>query len=1243
MIVALLLLMAMPMMAERVTPETARKVAATFLNNNGAKTAQLTDLSKEAGFPNLYIFNGNPGFVVMAADDCVQPILGYSLTDKFVVNNMPENMREWLQGYSDEIQFAIESKATATIETVQLWNDLSAGKSGVAESTVVVGPLIQTTWGQEPYYNDYCPYNNTDNRRTVTGCVATAMAQIMKYHSFPPFGIGTHTYTPADHPEYGVQSANFGETTYNWSSMPNSINSSNHEIAQLMYHCGVSVDMDYDYSQTDTEHRGSSASTADVVTALTTYFNYSTDAQYITRASINNDDTWIQMMKDELDAHRPMQYRGQGNGGHSFVCDGYRDDDSFHFNWGWRGSMNDSYFFITNLNPGGSGTGGGSYVYNNNQAAIFGIHPATPGEAEAPSLTAELVQTTNTRNAQLTWTPVSNATSYQLYYNTELIYSGTETSYIQEHIPYGTNTYFVRSVDASGNLSWPSNYESITITFPAPTNLTAADPTDDGISLSWTAAENAVAYNVYCNGVFIASNITTTTYTDSRTIAGTLRYYVKGVDELGDESDPSDAAEIIVAYKSPTVEDLAITLSDNNAMLSWNAPNWCYPETASESLFYGSGNYTNRLGYGGSASMCWGHRYLASELECYNGLVIYKVSFYVGEIGTYQCMVYKGTETYTTNETQNIRPITQVANVSITTSQTGWIDIDLGETIDIDASQDLWVFMLDPEYKGFPASYCTFTGHTEGCYYTNNNPISYKLETYSGVAWLIKTCLTDGVYTYHLYDNETSIADNIVATGYTVINPTNNTAHQYTLKTKYYGGNESTASNMVGITLGTASLNSLELGDNDQMTITEGSKLTVSGTLSNTDAGNLVLKNGAQLIHSSEGVQATILKDIFPYTSNTNGWNFIASPVTENFAPSTGNGFLNGDSEGNNYDLYYYNEPTHLWKNYERHFFNIEHKKGYLYANGEAEGTTLKFVGTLLPSNTNVTISNLSYEATEYNGFNLVGNPFACEATVDKDFYVISGNTVTMLASTDRAIAPCEGIFVKATNENNSVTFTRATTSAKGTNSGNSIDLVIAQKQDKNGVSTGSTTVDRARVRFGEGIGMEKFSLDDQHSQISLWQNGQDFAVAYADGASEMPINFKAAENGTYTLAIDAEGLDLSYLHLIDNMTGENVDLLSTPNYTFEGKTTDYTLRFKLVFAHEEEGASTGSAAFAYINDGNILINGEGVLQIVDMMGRVIVCSDVARNVSTAGLTPGVYVLRLIDGENVRTQKIVIE
>ena len=105
-IVALVLMVAMPTFAERVTSETAQKVATTFLNNNGAKAAQLTDLTKEAGFKNLYIFNGNPGFVVMAADDCVQPILGYSLTGKFVAENMPTNVSGWLQGYNDEIQYA---------------------------------------------------------------------------------------------------------------------------------------------------------------------------------------------------------------------------------------------------------------------------------------------------------------------------------------------------------------------------------------------------------------------------------------------------------------------------------------------------------------------------------------------------------------------------------------------------------------------------------------------------------------------------------------------------------------------------------------------------------------------------------------------------------------------------------------------------------------------------------------------------------------------------------------------------------------------------------------------------------------------------------------------------------------------------------------------------------------------------------------------------------------------------------
>ena len=165
-----------------------------------------------------------------------------------------------------------------------------------------------------------------------------------------------------------------------------------------------------------------------------------------------------------------------------------------------------------------------------------------------------------------------------------------------------------------------------------------------------------------------------------------------------------------------------------------------------------------------------------------------------------------------------------------------------------------------------------------------------------------------------------------------------------------------------------------------------------------------------------------------------------------------------GSIAENTYDLYYFNEPTSQWKNYEKEAFNIEHQKGYLYANGETGGTTLEFSGTLQPSDKGITINGLSHEATTLNGFNLVGNPFACNATVDQDCYVISGNKV-ILAETKPQIAPCEGIIVKADESNNSVTFTKAAPT-KGDEPTNSFDLMVTHEK---------ALFDRARVRFGEG------------------------------------------------------------------------------------------------------------------------------------------------------------------------------
>ena len=1120
MTMALLLAVAMPMMAERVTPETARKVATTFLNNNGAKTAQLTDLSKEAGFTNLYIFTTEQGFVVMAPDDCVQPILGYSLTGKFVVKNMPENLKWWLQGYSDEIQYAIEQKAKASAEVAQQWKDLVAGKSGVAKADPVVGPLIQTIWDQGYPYNKFCPGGKS------TGCVATAMAQIMKYWSYPTTGFTSHSYTPTTHPEYGEQTAVFGETTYDWDNMIISYLSGYGEtesdaVATLMYHCGVSVDMNYGESGNQ-----SGAITADVAHALTSYFNYSQTAQYIEMADYVNQndktdlDQWTSIIKTELDAQpaRPVQYRGRKpSGGHSFICDGYNTDGKFHFNWGWSGN-DDGWYAIMSIS------------YSNDQAAIIGIKPIQSA-ADAPT---HLVSSVSGKNVTLEWTAGDNADSYNIYRNHDLIGNTNTNTFIDRSLSVGEYLYYVRGVDVDGNVTLPTNAETAQVEFDySLENITLnhleASYQDGLVSLQWEAPFRL----------------------------NYLDYY--------------------------TWDDV-----------------WYYTGRGTEDPFY------------------WGARFLASMLD--DGTSLSSIATYFYTSGTYTAKVYQ-----CTGSNPSGTPIRTITS----TYGKGWTVIPI-DPFTIDVSKDLWIVFSSTNIK-LPTVVAQQSA-VNGNYYSFNGSNWYHFNT--GYAFFITAGLTIGDFSYTLYDNGQSIATGLNASACSPSSRNSNSTHLYTVKA-FYNDEETPMSNMAGLALGSASLNSLELGENDKLTLTENCQLTVNGTLTNTDPYNLIIENGAQLIHNSDSVKATVKKTIVPYTTDDNGWNFIASPIMENIEPRKGNGFLNGTDEANIYDLYYYDEPSHLWKNYETQTFEIEHKKGYLYANGETGGTTLEFVGTLLPSNNAVTISDLSHEATELNGFNLVGNPFACEAIVDKDFYVISENTITMLASTDRTIAPCEGIFVKATNESNSVTFIKAN-SAKGTNSRNCFDLVVSQ---------GKATTDRARVRFGEGIGLEKFRMDDQHAQISLWQNGQEYAVAYADGVSEMPVNFKAAENGTYTIRVESGNLNFDYFHLIDNMTGKDVDLLATPNYTFEAKCSDYPSRFRLVFTAEDENVETvDNETFGFIANGQFqLTKGEGLLSVIDLNGRVIKEENQTDHIDLDNLSIGIYVVRLITDESIRTQKIIIE
>ena len=300
------------------------------------------------------------------------------------MEDLPANIEDWLTGISSEIQYIIDNEIVEK-NNLRQWKELYAGISTefINRGGDAVNPLITTKWDQSPYYNDLCPYDNYYGQRTVTGCVATAMAQVVKYYNHPAVGTGSHSYSTSS---YGTLYANFGGTQYDWNNMPNQLSSSSSStqkqaIATLMYHMGVSVEMSYGVAATG----GSGAYVISSYTngehcseyALKHYFGYKTTAHGEMKNNYS-DSQWKNMVKTELNASRPLIYAGFGNGGHCFVCAGYDNNDRFYFNWGWSG-QNDGYFSLSALNPGSGGAGGGSYSFTNNQQAIFGLEPDPNG------------------------------------------------------------------------------------------------------------------------------------------------------------------------------------------------------------------------------------------------------------------------------------------------------------------------------------------------------------------------------------------------------------------------------------------------------------------------------------------------------------------------------------------------------------------------------------------------------------------------------------------------------------------------------------------------------------------------------------------------------------------------------------------------------------------------------------------------------------------------------------------------
>lgn len=364
----LLLIVASCIFALPVSKTDANRVAQNFITERMGLGYEVSDSKAlDSGYPSQYIYAVNlkpSGFVLVAADNAAIPILGYSSQNNWNEYEIPVQLQAMLASWNDQMHAIVTQNMRADTSITQLWGsyNVDASRFSPNRNFRAVDPLIASTWGQGEYYNALCPENSP------VGCVATAISQIMKFWRYPEVGNGSKSYTAVSYPEYGVQSANFGETTYNWGNMPNSVNSSNNAVATLCYHAGVAVNMDY-------KPLSSSAFSTDVPFALTNYFRYAESTSLKNRSSYSADN-WETLMKGELDNGRPVYYSGVGPAfGHAFILDGYQGTDSFHINWGWNGTY-DGYFTLGNLNPGGD-------TFNQSQQAVTGIQPIF---TEAPAL-----------------------------------------------------------------------------------------------------------------------------------------------------------------------------------------------------------------------------------------------------------------------------------------------------------------------------------------------------------------------------------------------------------------------------------------------------------------------------------------------------------------------------------------------------------------------------------------------------------------------------------------------------------------------------------------------------------------------------------------------------------------------------------------------------------------------------------------------------------------------------------------
>ena len=767
--------------AESVDVSSARRVAESFLAGIEAKNiGQLNDITSTTPFREFYVFSiGDEGFILVSADDCVLPILGYSLTNKFSVKNMPKNVKAVLEGYDEQIRFYKEQANTATLRTseggvsendivAEQWKMLLSGTAPEPDYTTSVAPLLTTTWNQSPYYNNMCPYDENYYENTVTGCVATATAQIMKYWNHPTTGYGSHSY---NHSAYGTLSANFGTTTYDWNNMPTALSTNSttaelNAVATLMYHVGVAIEMDYGVSATG----GSGANNYSVLGevnassqhALVEYFKYSPDMQVLSKAEYSDAD-WDAVLMAELDQNRPILYSGRDlSGGHSYVCDGYNQEGMFHINWGCGGYC-DGYYEMGALNPAPGGTGGNAtYTFNLKNVVVLGIRPNTDWN------TSTVVTATANSASYGNVTGAGTYTFGDIVEKKAMPVDGYSFKQWNDGSKYNPRKF----VATGGNYSYTAIFEPLqgdTLGYSANTCLSAYNVDDWGIKLPGILFPNgdtlmAVQFYVYEEGTYdltvytggssIEQAVYTSTYvaTESgswQTIPLTTPAIVAPNQSVWltlhctDVAYPGAVSYYTGGYNSFLVgESFTAYTNTNSFMIRGIFGEYTEEDndtdTDSEDCivinndtvsYCGDNLFETSVGVGvADTALQWGILLPGNSIE--NRNTVESVLLYVPVTGNYIMKIYQGD------------PATLIHRQQYTATATGWTNIMLPAELPLDNSQNLLITFSSPDVD-YPAAACNSVGCSNSDWFSLGDGWGHIGDQNLNYSWLIKCVMKE--------------------------------------------------------------------------------------------------------------------------------------------------------------------------------------------------------------------------------------------------------------------------------------------------------------------------------------------------------------------------------------------------------------------------------------------------------------------------------------------------------------------